>query len=266
MRIVRFVDVRGRARFGAQAPDGQIEMLQGDIASGFRPTGKFSKVKRLLVPFLPPNIYCVGLNFRRHAAEFNLPLPEFPVIFMKPTSALIGPDDPIRLPACSTHGPEVDYEAELAVVIGKPGRDIDEEEALDYVIGYTCANDVSARWWQKNTGGQWIRGKSFDSFCPIGPAIVTADEIGDPQSLILTSTLNGKVMQQGDTSDMIFTVAQLISFISRDTTLLPGTVILTGTPPGVGFARTPAVFLKQGDWITITIDKIGELSNPVKEA
>ncbi|MEP0764463.1 MAG: fumarylacetoacetate hydrolase family protein, partial [Chloroflexota bacterium] len=138
------------------------------------------------------------------------------------------------------------------------------EQALNHVLGYTCANDVSARRWQKHSGGgQWVRGKGFDTFCPLGPVLVTADEIPDPQNLALTTTLNGQVMQHGHTSDMIFSVAQLIAFISQDTTLLPGTVILTGTPPGVGVARQPQRFLRPGDQITIEIDRIGQLANPV---
>ena len=168
------------------------------------------------------------------------------------------------LPACCQHGPEVDYEAELAVVIGKTARNVSEEDALEYVFGYTCANDVSARRWQKHGGGgQWVKGKSFDSFCPLGPVLVTADEIPDPQTLKVESILNGKVMQDGHTSDMIFPVARLIQLLSQDTTLLPGTLILTGTPAGVGFARKPPVFLADGDRIEVRISGIGVLSNSV---
>jgi len=161
----------------------------------------------------------------------------------------------------------VDYEAELAVVIGRTARNVPQQEALDYVLGYTCANDVSARRWQKRGGGgQWVKGKSFDSFCPLGPVIVTSDEIGDPQALGLRSILNGSVMQDGNTSDMIFPVARLIHLLSQDTTLLPGTVILTGTPSGVGFTRTPPVFLAPGDEIVVEIENIGRLLNPVVQA
>ena len=145
---------------------------------------------------------------------------------MKPTTAAIGAGEPIRIPKSTLDGPEVDYECELAVVIGRPCRDVSVERVLDYVLGYTCGNDVSARHWQRSCGGQWIRGKSFDTFCPLGPVLATADEIGDPQDLRISTRLNGEVMQDGTTADMIFPVAELIAFLARDTTLLPGTVIL----------------------------------------
>jgi 2-keto-4-pentenoate hydratase/2-oxohepta-3-ene-1,7-dioic acid hydratase in catechol pathway len=158
----------------------------------------------------------------------------------------------------------VDYEAELAVVIGKAALDVPVESALDYVLGYTCANDVSARRWQKHGGGgQWGRGKGFDTFCPLGPVLVTADEIPDPQKLQIRCLLNGEIMQSGHSSDMIFSVATLISELSQDRTLSPGTVILTGTPPGVGVARNPPVFLSDDDVVTIEIEHIGQLTNTV---
>jgi 2-keto-4-pentenoate hydratase/2-oxohepta-3-ene-1,7-dioic acid hydratase in catechol pathway len=185
---------------------------------------------------------------------------------MKPTSALAHPGDPIRLPACQ-NDEEVDYECELAVMIGKAARDVSEAEALDYVLGYTCGHDVSARHWQLQFGGgQWIRGKSFDTFCPLGPTLVTTDEIPDPQTLSIKTLLNGQTMQDHTTGDMIFSVGQLIHFLSQDTTLLPGTAILTGTPQGVGFARKPPVWLKPGDEVVIEIEKIGRLVNPVVAA
>jgi len=174
------------------------------------------------------------------------------------------PGAPIVIPASCEHGREVDFEAELAVVLKRAAREVPEDMAMDYVLGYTAANDVSVRRWQKHGGGgQWIRGKGFDTFCPLGPALVTVDEIPDPQALQLRSILNGEVMQDGHTSDMMYTVAQLISLLSQDTTLLPGTVILTGAPPGVGFARKPPVFLGPGDNIVVEVDAIGRLENPV---
>jgi 2-keto-4-pentenoate hydratase/2-oxohepta-3-ene-1,7-dioic acid hydratase in catechol pathway len=186
---------------------------------------------------------------------------------MKPNGAAIGPGEPIRIPACCRPEGEVDYEAELAVVIGRPALNVSEQTALDYVLGYTAANDVSARWWQKHgAGGQFVRGKGFDTFCPLGPAIVTAGEIPDPQTLRLKTVLNGQVMQDHTTADMIFSVARLIAELSRDTTILPGTVLLTGTPSGVGFARQPPVWLMPGDEVTIEIDQIGSLTNPVVAA
>jgi 2-keto-4-pentenoate hydratase/2-oxohepta-3-ene-1,7-dioic acid hydratase in catechol pathway len=220
-----------------------------------------------LAPLQPTSIFGVGLNYRAHAAETGAPLPEHPVLFMKPVSAVIGPGQTIRIPSACEHGPEVDYEAELAVVIGREARNVSVGNALQYVLGYTCANDVSARRWQKHAGGgQWVRGKSFDTFCPLGPVIVTADEIPDPQQLSIRSELNGELMQSSTTADMIFSVAELIAFLSRDTTLLPGTVILTGTPEGVGFARKPPVYLGDGDTIEISVGAIGRLSNPVRTA
>jgi len=263
MRIIRFQDPSGTVRLGLDEGEEDARLLEGDLFGELRPAGRRAAVARLLAPVAPPNVFCVGLNYRAHAAEANLPLPPEPVLFMKPTTAVSGPGDPIPLPACS-HGPEVDYECELAVVIGLPGRDIPEERALEHVLGYTAANDVSARRWQKVNGGQWVRGKSFDGFCPLGPALVTRDEIPDPQRLALRTVLNGRVMQEGNTADMIFSVAQVVSFLSRDTTLLPGTVILTGTPPGVGFARNPPVFLAPGDRVTVEIEGIGALANPVR--
>jgi 2-keto-4-pentenoate hydratase/2-oxohepta-3-ene-1,7-dioic acid hydratase in catechol pathway len=173
------------------------------------------------------------------------------------------PGDPIVLP---THlkSNEVDYECELAVVIGKAAKNVSKENALDYVLGYTCANDVSARDWQRTFGGsQWCRGKTFDTFCPLGPVLVTTDEITDPNQLGIKTILNGETMQDLNTNDMIFDVPTLIEFLSGSTTLLPGTVILTGTPQGVGMARTPPVWLKAGDSVTIEIEKIGSLTNPV---
>ena len=158
----------------------------------------------------------------------------------------------------------MDYEGELAVVIGKPARDVSEKEALNYVLGYTVSNDISARRWQiQGGGGQWCRGKGFDTFCPLGPSLLTPDELGDPQKLHIQTRLNGEVMQDSNTSHMIHSVASLIAFLSQDTTLLPGTVILTGTPSGVGSARDPRIFLKDGDIIEVEIEKIGVLRNPV---
>ncbi len=264
MRIIRFVDENGQIHWGSDHGDGRADYLEGDIYQDVKNVGGVGRVIRRLAPVEPKNIYCVGLNYRRHAMEFDLPVPEHPVIFMKPTSSVIGPDDEIRLPACCVHGPEVDFEAELAVVIGRPGSDIKPGNALEHVLGYMCANDVSARWWQKHTGGQWVRGKSFNTFCPLGPVMVTSDEIGDPQMLAISSVLNGELMQSGHTSDMIFSVSELIAFLSRDTTLEAGTLILTGTPPGVGFARKPPVFMKSGDRIRIELEKVGVLENGVR--
>ena len=267
MRISRFFDENGNCLYGQVGGEGEFEVLEGGIAEGFRPSGRIARAVKILAPLQPVNIFCIGLNYREHAAETGATAPQYPVIFMKPTSALNHPDGDILLPESCRHGPEVDYEAELAVVIGKTAHNVAESKALDHVFGYTCANDVSARRWQKaGGGGQWIRGKGFDSFCPLGPLLVTADEISDPQQLRVRSILNGEVMQDGTTADMIFSVARLIHFMSQDTTLLPGTVILTGTPAGVGFARKPPVFLSGGDRIEIEVSGIGRLSNRVVES
>ncbi len=267
MQIARFLDPDKREHLGMLTGPDTAERLRGDLYRGLEPDGTQLRVDSLLAPVVPPNIYCIGLNYRAHAEETGAPVPENPVVFMKPTSALNHPDTPIVIPASCDHGPEVDFEAELAVILKHPARDVPEHQALDYVLGYTAANDVSARRWQKHGGGgQWIRGKGFDSFCPMGPVLTTPENIPNPQNLRLRSFLNGEIMQDGNTGDMMYPVARLISLLSRDTTLLPGTAILTGTPPGVGFARQPPVFLAPGDKIVVEVDAIGRLENPVLAA
>nr|VFK63770.1 MAG: 2-keto-4-pentenoate hydratase/2-oxohepta-3-ene-1,7-dioic acid hydratase (catechol pathway) [Candidatus Kentron sp. TUN] len=265
MNIVRFLTEDGDVRFGTDYQDGSVELLKGDIPNGLNTTARRTKVKKLLAPVSPVNIYCIGLNYQEHARETGSDLPEYPIIFMKPTTAVIAPGDPIPLPKCCIRGPEVDFEGELAVVIGKTARDVQESDALNHVFGYTVANDVSARKWQRNAGGkQWIRGKGFDGFCPLGPVLITADDIPDPQALAIRTWVNGEIMQENTTADMIFSVAQLISYLSQDTTLLPGTLILTGTPWGVGYVRKPPKYLEEGDEVTIEFDGIGKLTNPVQ--
>lgn len=267
MRIVRFSTDSDKTLYGNDLGDGLAEVIHtSPLQEAPRTTGQTARIGQRMAPVEPANLFCIGKNYRDHAAEMDSAAPIRPIIFMKPTSSLNHPEGPIRLPKCSPR-PEVDFEGELAVVIGKAGRDIPQYKALEHVLGYTVGHDVSARWWQKDGGGgQWVRGKGFDTFCPLGPVLVTADEIPDPQNLNITTTLNGEVMQQGNTRDMIFPVDELIAFISQDTTLLPGTVILTGTPAGVGAGRTPPVFLKPGDTVTIEIEKIGKLTNPVVAA
>lgn len=265
MKIVRFLDDAGEVRYGIPNLDGgTAERLDGDLFGTLEPTGVSTRVAKLLAPLEPVNVFAIGLNYRAHAEETGAALPEHPVVFMKPTTTLTHPGDPIVLPAACEHGPEVDYEAELAVVIGRAGKNLSPDQALGHVLGYTCAVDVSARRWQKHGGGgQWVRGKSFDTFCPLGPVLVTSQEIPDPQALQIRCRLNGRLMQDGHTADMIFPVARLISHLSRDTTLLPGTVILTGTPAGVGFTRQPPVFMAPGDRVQVEIEGIGILENPV---
>jgi 2-keto-4-pentenoate hydratase/2-oxohepta-3-ene-1,7-dioic acid hydratase in catechol pathway len=263
MKIQRHLDSRGATGFSRLLPDGTSEMLAGDLRNGFVPTGEPADIAKLLAPVHPAVVFCAGLNYRKHAEETGARIPQFPVLFMKSPSAVQNPGDPILIPSrLASH--EVDYECELAVVIGKPAKNVSRAEALDYVAGYTCANDVSARDWQIRFGGsQWCRGKTFDTFLPLGPCLVTPDEIPDPNSLAIRTVLNGATMQEENTADMLFSVASLIEFFSGSTTLLPGTVILTGTPSGVGMARKPPVWLKPGDSVTIEIEKIGSLTNPV---
>ena len=264
MKVIRYVDAAGQRQFGCRHDDGTTTRIEGDLFGQFRDTGEGATPRKLLAPIDPVAVLCIGLNYRRHAEESGATPPEHPVLFMKMPSSVQHPGDPILLPK---HLPstQVDYECELAVVIGKPCKNVSRCEALDYVLGYTCANDVSARDWQIKWGGsQWCRGKTFDTFCPLGPWIVTVDELADPNRLGIRTVLNGQIMQDWNTDDMIFDVATLIEFLSGSTLLAPGTVILTGTPHGVGFARKPPVFLQAGDTITVEIDRIGALTNPVQ--
>ena len=217
---------------------------------------------RLLAPIpLPGKVICIGLNYRDHAAESGVDIPSEPVCFSKFSSAVIGPEAKIELPPSSR---QVDYEAELVVVIGRSGREIPLEKGLDYVAGYMNGNDVSARDWQLGRpGGQWLLGKTPDTFAPQGPYLVTADEIPDPESLRVQLRLNGETMQDSNTSQLIFGIDRLICHLSALFTLSPGDVIFTGTPPGVGMARKPPVFLKPGDVVEVEIDGLGILRNPV---
>ena len=215
-------------------------------------------------PLLIRHIVCVGRNYAKHAKEMGGDRPERPMLFTKNPAAAALPTDDIVIPKICQDREQVDYEGELAVCIGQRCRDIPIENALSMVLGYSCVNDVSARWWQKKgAGGQFCRGKSFDTFCPLGPVVTPASDIPDPQSLDLTTRLNGEIMQQSSTSLMMFPVAMLIHEISQGTTLLPGTVILTGTPAGVGAARTPPRFLKSGDTVEVEISGLGVLTNNV---
>lgn len=264
MKIIRFIDEHGVLHYGEPANGDQARVLDGLPGSGFTTTDRVLPVHKLLTPIDPVAILCIGLNYGKHAEETGAALPQHPCVFMKNPAAANHPGDPIVLPACCMDPPEVDYEVELAVIIGRDMRNADPADALTYVAGYTVGNDVSARLWQKDrSGGQWVRGKSFDTFCPLGPAMVSADDIPDPQQLELTCKLNGETMQSGSTSDMVFPVNDLLARLSCGTTLLAGTVVLTGTPPGVGVARTPPVVLQPGDRLDLTIDAIGTLGSPV---
>ncbi len=218
---------------------------------------------RLLAPLRHPGkIICVGLNYRDHAAESGQPVPEEPILFGKYTNSIVGPGAAIRLPKAAAA--QADYEAELVVVIGRTASRVPLDKALDHIAGYTCGNDVSARDLQTR-GGQWLHGKAVDTFLPLGPWIVTADEIANPQALRIRCSVNGEVLQDSNTKEMVFGAAELVSFISQTITLSPGDVISTGTPPGVGVARKPPRFLKAGDEVTVSIEGIGDLTNPVED-
>ena len=219
---------------------------------------------RLLAPILdPPKIICVGLNYRDHAAESGAPIPREPVLFSKFSTALVGTGDAIVLPPVSQ---KVDYEAELVLVIGKKGRFVPREQGRDYLAGYTVGHDVSARDWQlKKDGKQWLAGKTFDTFAPIGPYLVSADEVPDPHELGIRLRLNAQTMQESNTRQMIFRAEDLVAYISQVVTLQPGDIIFTGTPPGVGIARKPEVWLKAGDVVEVEIEGLGVLRNPVQQ-
>ena len=263
MKIIRCEDQKGNIVHAIQSPDGSALKLTGDIYGSLQPTFEKVEIKKLLAPIQPSSIICIGLNYRKHAEETGAKFPEYPIVFFKGINTLQNPWDAIEIPR-HLRSDEVDYECELAVVIGRTCKNASRENALEYVLGYTCCNDVSARDWQiKYGGGQWCRGKSFDTFSPLGPVLVTRDEIPNPNALKIRTILNGRVMQDWNTNDMIFDVPSLIQFLSGSTTLLPGTVILTGTPHGVGMAQRPPRWLKAGDEVSIEIEKIGVLENQV---
>ena len=265
MKLIRFLSKENQVLYGLYEPElqDQARIIRGDLFGKFKVTSKSATIQYVLPPVSPCNIMALGLNYRKHADETNVSYPEIPVVFIKATTSVIGHMSPILLP---TAGPEnVDYEAELAIIIGRKVKNVPPSEAMDCILGYTCANDVSARDWQiEKQKKQWARGKSFDTFCPMGPYLVTRDEIPDPQNLRIRTILNGRTVQDSNTSDMIFDIPSIVSDLSRSMTLLPGTVILTGTPEGVGFTRQPPVFLQDGDSVTIDIEKIGQLTNPVE--
>jgi len=259
-RIARFRTAQGLVTHGIMEDDATLRAIGGSLLDTWELTQQTYAREdvTLLAPIEPPNILAIGLNYRLHALESGHDLPDHPALFIKATSALCGPNDPIVLPAVAPD--EVDYECELAVIIRRCARNVSPDDALDYVLGYTGANDVSARDCQRRLDVQWARAKSFDTFAPLGPWIETDL---DPDHVGLRTRLNGEVMQEGNTDDLIFSVRELIAHLSHSLTLLPGTVILTGTPAGVGFARTPPVFLQPGDVVEVEIDGIGTLRNPV---
>jgi 2-keto-4-pentenoate hydratase/2-oxohepta-3-ene-1,7-dioic acid hydratase in catechol pathway len=263
MRIIRFLS-GGQTHLGQTTDDKTALRIDGDLLGAFRVTDHRLAVEKLLAPLVPTDILCIGLNYREHAAESGSQVPANPMLFIKASNTLQNPLDPILIPRRST---QIDYECELAVIIGKTAKNVSRDRALDYVLGYSAANDVSSRDWQREKslgGGQFARGKSFDTFCPLGPAILTKDEIPNPNALRIKTILNGQVMQDHTTGDMIFDVPTLIESLSSTMTLRAGSIILTGTPQGVGFARTPPVWMKAGDTCVVEIEKIGRLENPIR--
>ena len=245
---------------------GMMEYIEQGRSASRQPGGETIPLEeaRLHAPIgHPSKVIGIGLNYADHAQETGAEAPEKPIVFAKYPNTIAGPGEAIQIPSITE---QVDYEAELAVVIGSPAKNVSESEALEYVFGYTNCNDVSSRDLQFSEGGQWTRSKSIDTFAPIGPYIATRDEVPDPQNLSIRCVLNGETMQNGTTSNMIFPVAKLIAFLSTGMTLMPGDLILTGTPAGVGFVRDPKVFLKAGDEVTIEIEGLGSLTNPVETA
>jgi 2-keto-4-pentenoate hydratase/2-oxohepta-3-ene-1,7-dioic acid hydratase in catechol pathway len=277
MKLVRFGE-SGKEKPGVLDAKGQIRDLSGvieDLSGDALGRESLARLKAIDPETLPlvegnprlgapvgvvPKFLGIGLNYRDHAEETGMPIPEVPIVFAKASSCVSGPNDPVLAPPDFQR---MDYEVELAVVIGTPAKRVTKKDALDYVAGYCIGNDVSERSLQKGGPGEWIKAKSYESFGPLGPWLVTTDEIPDPQVLDLSLDLNGERMQTGNTSTMIFTVADLVSYISTYMTLMPGDVITTGTPPGVGMARKPRVFLKPGDEMVLRVQGLGEQTSKV---
>jgi 2-keto-4-pentenoate hydratase/2-oxohepta-3-ene-1,7-dioic acid hydratase in catechol pathway len=272
MKLLRYGEI-GQEKPGILDDKGKIRDLSGlvnDLAGVALGRESLNRIKAIDPETLPsvegsprlgapigavPKFLGIGLNYRDHAEETGMPIPEAPIVFAKASSCVSGPNDPVLAPKDWTR---MDYEVELAVVIGMPAKRVAKEDALGYVAGYCICNDVSERSLQKGGPGEWIKAKSYDSFGPLGPWLVTTDEIPDPQNLDLSLDLNGMRMQTGNTSTMIFSAAELVSYISHYMTLQPGDVITTGTPPGVGMARNPRVFLKPGDEMALRVSGLGE--------
>jgi len=261
VRFTRVENDAGAVCYGFAHPDGSVTVGEGcPFAGTLKDTGKKTSVRRHLSPIEPTSVVCIGLNYKNHADELKLPYPNNPVVFAKPPNSGVGHQAKVVKPRITQ---KMDYEVELAVVIGRPCKDVSVESALDYVLGYTVANDLSTRDWQKVpelAGGQWCRSKGFDGFSPLGPVLVTRDEIADPNNLNLRSFVNGEKRQDSNTKDFIFNVQQIISFLSCGSTIAPGTVIMTGTPAGVAEGMKNQPWLKPGDKVITEIEKIGALA------
>lgn len=278
-RLVRFLARDGRVHYGdALLPKGvtdvgktrQARIISGDIFGKHEVTDQVADVRLLLAPLAIEDVKtvrCLGLNYEKHAIESKLPIPKYPVLFYKPVTSLAGPTDPIPVHQMAQEQLGLDYECELVVVIGKRCSDVPESEALNYVLGYSIGNDVSHRDWQiQRGGGQWSLGKGFDGWAPYGPGIVSSELIKDPQTLKIATRLNGRTVQESNTADMIFNVKQTIAFLSRGTTLLPGDLIFTGTPSGVGMGREPKLWLRDGDVVEVELEGVGICSNKIEFA
>ncbi len=266
MQLIRYADKEGLPAYGMRGDDGEFYRTEVSNDGHMAKTDEKADYSRLLAPVVPPAIYCVAVNYADHGKELDMKKSvEYPTIFMKAPTTVVGPGRGIEIPR-GLRSDKVDYEGELAIVIGQPCKNVSKEDAMDYVLGFTIANDVTAREWQKDHGGgQFCRGKTFDTFCPLGPVLVSPDEIPDVHNISITTKVNGEIRQAGNTSEMIFDVPTLVSFLSGSNTLLAGTVIMTGTPAGVGVGMDPPRFLHSGDLVEIEIEGIGTLSNPVVE-
>lgn len=272
MKLLRYGDI-GHEKPGLMDDEGSLRdlsMVVDDISADTLTTARLAKLRSVDVASLPkvpgmPRIgaavgkvgkmICIGLNYSDHAAETGAQVPELPIIFMKATTAIIGPNDDVMIPRGSK---KTDWEVELGVVIGDLARDVSRDEALNHVAGYVVVNDISEREFQMEHGGQWVKGKSCDTFGPLGPYLVTRDEIPDPQNLAMWLEVNGRRYQNGNTRTMVFDVAYLVSHVSRYMTLMPGDVISTGTPPGVGLGQKPPIYLKPGDTMELEIKGLGK--------
>ncbi|KAI1105523.1 hypothetical protein F4804DRAFT_304170 [Jackrogersella minutella] len=276
-RLVRFLAKNGKTYYGdAILPAGvtdiaktkKAHVIKGDIFGKHEVTDQIADVRLLLAPLALEDVKtvrCLGLNYALHAKEAGLPLPKYPVLFFKPVTSLSGPTDPVPVHPIAQEELGLDYECELVVIIGKEARDVSEADALDYVLGYAIGNDVSHRDWQvARGGGQWSLGKGFDGWAPYGPGIVTTNVIKDPQALQISTRLNGQVVQDSNTADQIFNVRQTIAFLSRGHTLLPGDLIWTGTPSGVGMGRTPKLWMKDGDVVEVELEGVGIVTNKIE--
>ncbi|RDW77072.1 fumarylacetoacetate hydrolase-containing protein 2-like protein [Coleophoma cylindrospora] len=276
-RLVRFLAKDGRTYYGdAILPHGvtdiakavQAKVIHGSVFGKHDVTDQVMDIRLLLAPLALEDVKtvrCLGLNYEQHAKESNMAIPKYPVVFYKPITSLSGPTDAIPIHPMAQEGTGLDYECELVAVIGKACADVSESSALDYVLGYAVGNDVSHREWQiQRGGGQWSLGKGFDGWAPYGPGIVSANLIKDPQALQISTKLNGKTVQSSSTKDQIFGVAQTIAFLSRGTTLLPGDLIFTGTPQGVGMGRKPQLWLKDGDVVEVALEGVGTCTNKVE--